>query len=111
MCRRYIPIDSQKSGCWKFPKFHELLHIPDDITRFGSPSNFCAQRPESLLIKAAKQPGRRARKVHEGAIYELNAAQVLSNSLLIDIAYERIFNRTGVHNDICDEEENILYGF
>jgi hypothetical protein len=108
MCHRYIPIVSQKSDCWKFPKFHELLHIPDDITRFGSPSGYCAQRPESLLIKAAKQPGRRARKVREGAIYELNAAQVLSNSLIIDAAYNRIFNKPGTENDVCDDTSTAL---
>jgi hypothetical protein len=27
-----------------------------DTSRFGSPVNFCAQRPESLLIPAAKHP-------------------------------------------------------
>jgi hypothetical protein len=41
-------------------KVYELLHIVDDMTRFGATTNFCAQRPESLLIPVAKQPGRRA---------------------------------------------------
>jgi hypothetical protein len=91
LCRKNIPVQRLKPDCWKFPMFHELLHIVDDITRFGAPFNYCAQRPESLLIQAAKQPGSRSRKVHEGAIYELNAAQSLTNSLLIEIAYNRMF--------------------
>jgi len=56
--------EGQKSNAkdaWKFPKFHELLHIVDDMSRFGSPVNFCAQRPESLLIPAAKNLGDRHR--------------------------------------------------
>jgi hypothetical protein len=44
-------------NAWKFPKFHELLHILDDMPRIGSPVNFCALRPaESLLISAANIP-------------------------------------------------------
>jgi hypothetical protein len=58
MCKDAIPTDNPSK--WKFPKFHELLHIVDDMTRFGATTNFCAQRPESLLIPVAKQPGRRA---------------------------------------------------
>ena len=57
--------EGQKSNAedsWKFPKFHELLHIVDDMSWFVSPVNFCAQHPESLLIPAAKHPGRQAQK-------------------------------------------------
>ena len=88
MCRNRIP--TSKSDRWNVPKFHELLHIVQDMVRFGAPMNFCAQRPESLLIPAAKQPGRRAQKRHAGSTYELQAAQRLSYSLLIDVIYQRI---------------------
>ena len=81
-----------KEKTWKFPKFHELLHIVDDIERFGAPMNYCAQRPESLLIPVAKQPGRRAQKRHEGSVYELQAAQRLSYSIIIDAMYSRLWN-------------------
>ena len=54
--------------------------------------NFCAQRPESLLIPAAKQPGRRAQKRYEGSAYELGAAQRLSHSFLIDVIYSRVWD-------------------
>ena len=48
MCKSYVP--TVKVTAWKFPKFHKFLHIVDDIERFGAPMNYCAQRPESLLI-------------------------------------------------------------
>ena len=82
---------SKKPQSWKFPKFHELLHIVDDIERFGAPMNYCAQRPESLLIPVAKQPGRRAQKRHAGSAYELQAAQRLAASLVIDTMYKKIW--------------------
>ena len=75
MCSNYLP--TTNSNRWNFPKLHELLHVVDDMSRFGAPTNFCAQRPESLLISAAKQPGRRAQKRHHGIDNELQAAQRL----------------------------------
>ncbi len=71
------------------------MHIVDDISRFGAPQNFCVQRPESLLIVAAKQPGRRAQKCHEGVVYELQAAQRLCYSIMIkNTVHDRIQNGT-----------------
>jgi hypothetical protein len=64
--------------------------------KFGASINYCAQRPESLLIPVAKQPGRRAQKRHEGSAYVLQAAQRwLSYSLLIDSMYTRIWGCPG----------------
>ena len=94
MCRTHIPLSG--TSTWKFPKFHELLHVLDDMERFGAPVNFNAQRPESLLIFAAKQPGRRAQKRHEGCKFELQSAQRLSYSLMIDT----------MHTCIWDSEES-----
>ena len=92
MCVHDIPLSKGKS--WKFPKFHELLHILDNMERFGAPINYCAQRPESLLIPVAKKPGRRAQKRHNGSAYELQSAQRLSYSLMINAVYTRIWNTT-----------------
>ena len=66
-CTTRIPT-RERNGVtkWNFPKFHELLHIVDDMIRFGATTNFCAQRPESLLITAAKKPGRRAPRTTRG---------------------------------------------
>ena len=35
-CQKHIPIGERKTA-WKKPKFHELLHVVDDMSRFGSP--------------------------------------------------------------------------
>ena len=48
------------------------------------------QRPESLLIVAAKQPGHRAQKHHEGVVYKLQAAQQLCYSLMINTVHDGI---------------------
>ncbi len=92
MCKTYIP--TIKATAWKFPKFNELLHIVDDIEHFGAPMNYCAQRPESMLIPVAKKPGRRAQKRQQGVAYELQAAQWLSYSVIIDTMYSRLWNNT-----------------
>jgi len=80
MCKdRIKPL--KKENPFRFPKFHEMLHLLDDMNRFGSPRNFCAQRPESLLIQAAKQPGRRAQKRHEALNYRQHSVFVKHISL------------------------------
>ena len=90
-CTTRIPTRDESGSKWNFPKFHELLHIVDDMIRFGATINFCAQRPESLLINAAKKPGRRrAQKRHEGSKYELQSAQRLAFSCMIDTVHSRI---------------------
>ena len=102
-----IKQEGQKShtDAWKFPKFHELLHIVDDMSRFGSPVNFCAQRPESLLIPAAKHPGRRAQKRIEGSAYELQAAQRLVYSFMIDTIHTRIWDNPQYDSDAPDRND------
>ena len=93
---------------FRFPKFHEILHLLDDIKRFGAPMNFCAQRPESLLIPAAKQPGRRAQKRHEGSAYELGAAQRLSHSFLIDVIYSRVWDGEEPEEGLNNSQSTVM---
>jgi Plavaka transposase len=93
LCVTHIPLSKHKTT-WKFPKFHELLHILDNMERFGAPINYCAQRPESLLIPAAKKPGRRAQKRHDGSRFELQSAQRLSYSMMINAVHARIWKTT-----------------
>jgi hypothetical protein len=100
MCVIDIPLSKNKS--WKFPKFHELLHLLDNMERFGAPINYCAQRPESLLIPVAKKPGRRAQKRHNGSAYELQSAQRLSYSLMINAVYTRIWDITNGAANVPD---------
>ena len=97
MCKDNIPTDNPSK--WKFPMFHALLHIVDDMIHFGAATNFCAQRPEFLLIPVAKQPGRRVQKRHEGSKFELQAAQRLSSSLMIATIHQRIWKTTPEAND------------
>ena len=66
-CMQQIRNVKNKDFPFRFPKFHEILHLLDNIKQFGARMNFCAQRTESLLIPAAKHPGRRAQKRHEGS--------------------------------------------
>jgi hypothetical protein len=113
MCTTHIPIKSQDENAWKFPKFHELLHLIDDMSRFGSPVNFCAQRPESLLKDAAKRPGKRAQKRRVGSAFELQAAQRLMHSKMIDTVHTRIWGEDPTlpnnRNDAVDIDRNALY--
>ena len=73
---------------------------------FGSPVNFCAQRPESLLIPAAKHPGRRAQKRIEGSAYELQALQCLVYSfMLIDTIHTRAWDNPHYDSDAPDRND------
>jgi hypothetical protein len=83
-----------KYKCAKHTFLPKLLHIVDDIERFGAPMNYCAQRPESLLIPVAKKPGPRAQKRQQGITYELQGVQWLSYSIIIDTMYSRLWDNT-----------------
>ncbi len=103
--------NNNHANAWKFPKFHELLHIVDDMSRFGSPVNFCAQRPESLLIPAAKHPGRQTQKRIEGSAFELQAAQRLMYSFMIDTIHTRIWDGPHSDDDVpdnCDVDSSMM---
>ena len=102
MCRKRLPQHS-----FQFPKFHEMLHIVSDMERFGAPKNFCAQRPESLLVFAAKRPGRRAQKRSNGSQYELNAAQRLEQSFVLDLYHQKIFPTKTSSNHINESSVDV----
>ena len=46
----------------KIPKFHQLLHIPRYILKFGSPNNFNSGRCELHHIALCKIPSKTAQK-------------------------------------------------
>jgi len=54
---------------WSIPKFHEQLHVPDEIERNGAPENFHTGRTEShhiIFVKnLAKRTQRRQAKLDE----------------------------------------------
>ena len=71
--------------------------------------NFCAQRSESLLAPAAKQPGRRAQKWHGGSAYKFGAAQRLSHSFfLIDVIYSGIWDGEVPEEGIGNSESTAM---
>ena len=102
-CQDHIPLGERKY--WKFPTYHELLHLVEDMERFGSPIRYCAERPESLLIPVAKQPGCHAQKRQDGSIYELQSAQRLAYSIMIDTFYTRIWDPPGAFENKCKADK------
>ena len=46
----------------KLPKFHQLLHVPRYILKYGSPKNFNSGRCESHHIKLSKNPASTAQR-------------------------------------------------
>jgi len=87
---------------WTFPKFHEMLHVVRDMERFGATKNFSAQRPKSLLIQAAKRPGRHVQKSQKGATYDMAAAERVVDSFLINRFSEHFQNNnTSLTNNDC----------
>jgi hypothetical protein len=104
ICKESIPIDKEKH-----PKFHELLHIVDDMSCFGSPLNFCAQDPESLLKDAVKRPGRRTKKHHEGsAAYKLQYTKRLMYSVVIDSVHTHIWDTEDRENSSTEDSNDEL---
>jgi hypothetical protein len=106
MCKDSIQIN--KENAWKYPKFHELLHIVDDMSCFGSPLNFCAQGSESLLKDAAKRPGRQAQKHREGIAYKLQSAQRFMNSVVIDTVHTHIWDTEDRENSSTEDSNDEL---
>ena len=45
----------EEGNGWKLQKFHELLHLPIDVTNFGSPKNFDTGIMENRLIHVGKK--------------------------------------------------------
>jgi len=52
---------SIKAG-WELPKFHEQLHVPDDIERNGAPSNSHSGPTEHNHIEFVKNPAKRTQR-------------------------------------------------
>ena len=60
---------------------------------------------QPLLIPAAKHPGRRAQKRIEGSAYELQAAQRLVYSFMIDTIHTRIWDNPQYDSDAPDRND------
>ena len=71
------------------------------------------------MIHAAKRPGHRAQKLHVGCVYELQSAQRVAESFVIDLVYTRIWgdnpfyenenNSDNDDSDIDDGDDNTYW--
>ena len=74
-------VNRQKGNGLKIPKFHQLLHVPRYILKFGSPKNFNSGRCESHHITLSKRPAKTAQK--RDSVYESQVASRIYERMLI----------------------------
>ena len=83
---------------WKIQKFHEILHLPHDITSYGLPANYNASEGERELKTYAKHPAKKIGKDSEDALmWQVNMR--LHESILISSLYDKV---TGNISDFPD---------
>ena len=66
---------------WRLAKFHHLLHMVEEIGKFGAPENTSANRPEHNHRYFAKMPGRRSQKRH--STFNRQVGQRLADAWLL----------------------------
>jgi hypothetical protein len=66
---------------WALSKFHEPLHLPSDITRFGPPENWNTSTGERHHKERCKKPSVTAQKRHD--VFTMQAANRLFESLVV----------------------------
>ena len=76
----------------KLPKFHQLLHVPRYILKFGSPKNFNSGRCESHHIKLSKMPASTAQR--RVATFEQQVGNRITDHLVVNRAICSIENNT-----------------
>jgi len=77
-------VDRSEGNGLKIPKFHQLLHFPRYILKFGSPNNFSTSRCESHHIKLSKDPARTAQK--RDSTFEQQVGQRIVDSIVLSQA-------------------------
>ena len=97
LCVDHLP--RNKGNGWCLPKFHEMLHLVFDMIRFGSSTNFWADRVESLLKDTAKNVGRRSQQRHKGVQFEIQSAQRWAQTCHLDALHKRIGSPELYNND------------
>jgi hypothetical protein len=107
MIKVHAPRKEDTNG-WNITKFHEMLHVVDDINRFGSPKNTDAGPCESNHKVLAKKPGRLSQKRH--AVFDKQVAQRLADSYVIDYAYRRMFHTDPAANKTSNTTKHVLGG-
>ena len=71
MIRHRLP--RNKGNGWAIQKFHEMIHLGSDITRFGSPANYDAGGGERGLQTWAKTPSDTALKSRDGFLEQVTS--------------------------------------
>ena len=93
----------RKDGqAWRLAKFHEMLHLVDEIMKYGALREYAADRPEHNHIAKAKRPGRRAQKRHK--TFERQTATRLADTLIINRVFE--LNQTSDCSFLVDDESD-----
>ncbi len=93
---------------WKLTKFHEMLHVVDDICCFGSPKNTDAGPCECNHKILAKKPGRLSQKRH--AVFDKQVAQRLADSYIINFAHSRMSATVAPASQTSNSTKHVLGG-
>ena len=75
---------------WELPKFHEQLHVPDDIYRNGSPKGSHSGPTEHNHIVHVKQPAQTTQKRH--ANLDKQISERVTESHVINLAMAKMEN-------------------
>lgn len=75
---------------WDLPKFHEQLHVPEDIHRFGAPRGTHTGPTEHNHIALVKRPATTAQR--QRAVLDHQIAQRVTESQIINMAYNQMVN-------------------
>jgi len=84
-------VDRSEGNGLKIPKFHQLLHFPRYILKFGSRNNFSTSRCESHHIKLSKDPARTAQK-RDSCFEQQVGKRILDSIVLSQATHELIPN-------------------
>jgi len=89
---------------WSIPKFHEQLHIPDDIDHHGAPSNTHTGPTEHHHITFIKNLAKRTQKRQDKLDQQI--AQHYKESVIIDTAYTSVMfhkQNTNTTNNVTNK--------
>ena len=101
-------IDRSQGNGLKIPKFHQLLHLPRYILKFGSPKNFNSGRMEALHIPLAKRPAKTAQK--RKSVYEIQVALRISERNLVTRAALALQSGPATNNERFSQNGSAALG-
>ena len=91
---------------WDITKFHELLHIPDDLHRFGAHQNVHSGPQEHNHIELSKNPAQRTQK-RQKTLHEQVGERVCDH-YIVETAYAKINRTYDMVNDSDDDSATLL---